>query len=298
MVLNESYLKVCYDFVEKAKKDKNILSIILGGSLHYGFVHETSDINLIIIVRDGKRLEGNYSIMEEGIVINLDIFERSQYIKILSSQEEAPHYFAYLTNSRMLYCIDSALESVISQSHEIGRDAYDINIFCEVTDILYYTHVIRKWLECREDTIYAQFNFVIISDILSKLEHYFNRVTIARDKTVAAREINPELMKFFHEDSLTQRWSVQRCWEALEVLDNYFLKHIDAISNPIKKLFQMKEKEVLTITEIGRHYSIYASFINVGCLYLAQKKVIGQTTVEVPLSEKSSVYVEEIAYHL
>lgn len=291
-------MKVCYDFVEKIKKDKNILCIILGGSLHYGFVGQGSDINLMAIVKDGKKIEGNYSCMEDGIVINVDVFERSEYMKKIYSSEETPHYFAYLTNSHILYSVDSALESFILESRSIGKDAYDINIFCEVTDILYYMHVIKKWLDCKRDTIYAQFNFVIISDILSKLEHYFNGITIARDKTVAIRDINPQLMKHFHEEALTKKWTLHECYEALEVLDSYFMSHIDYISNPIKKLFEIKEKEVLTITEIAKHYSVYAAFINVGCMYLASKNVIGQTTVSVQLSHKSKIYVEEIAYYL
>ena len=298
MDLKERFLKGCHAFVERMKLDKNILCIILGGSMHYGFVDESSDINLIVIVRDGKKLESNYSCLEENITVNVDVFERSRYLKTLSSQEESPHYFAYLTNSRILHSVDPALEKHILESHEIGRDAYGINIFCEATDLIYYMHVIRKWLNCKHDTIYAQFNFVIISDILSKLEHYFNRIVIARDKTVAARQLNPTLMKYFHKDALTKRWTIERCYEALEALEDYLMKHMDRISSPIKKLFALKEKEVLKITEIARHYGIYAAFINVGCRYLAEKGVLGQTSVSVPLSDKGSIYVEESAYYL
>jgi hypothetical protein len=296
--LQEVYSKACYDFVEKIKKDKNILCIILGGSLHYGFVGEASDINLIVIVKDGKRLEGAYSCIENEVVIDVDVLERSKYLKTLSLQEGSPHFFAYLTNSHILYSIDPALENFISEFNEIGKDAYDINIFFDATEILYYMHVIRKWLDGKQDTIYAQFNFVMISEDLSKLEHYFNRIVIARDKTVAARNINPELMKYFHEDALTQKWTIKQCYEALDLLDAYIMTHIDDISNPIKKLFTIKEKEVLTISEIAKHYSVYAGFANIGYLYLAKKGIIGQTTVSVPLSDKSKIYVEELAYHL
>lgn len=297
MNLKEEYLKVCYEFVEKIKKDKNILAIILGGSVHYGFVAQDSDINLMVIVKDGKQLEKAYSCLEEGVVLNIDVFERSKYFEKLACFEDTPYIFAYLTNSHILYCVDQALENFILESRNIGKDAYDRNIFFDVTEIIYYMHVIKKWLDAKEDTIYAQFNFVIVSDILAKLEHYFKRIAIARDKTVAIREINPGLMKYFNEDALTKKWTLKECYEALDELEDYFMNHIEDISNPIKKLFAMKEKEVLTITEIAKHYSVYAGFVNVGCMYLAKKGIIGQTTVSAPLSEKSKVYVEEMAYY-
>ena len=54
MDIKQQFEEALNDFIEKVKEDRNILAVILFGSLSYDTVWEKSDIDLMLITRDMK----------------------------------------------------------------------------------------------------------------------------------------------------------------------------------------------------------------------------------------------------
>lgn len=296
MNLLDIYKSTLSDFIEDLKKDKNIISILLCGSLYHEFINDSSDINLIVVVSDGKLHQREHTCIRNDIVFNIDVFERTQFIQNLSHQSGNMYRYSYLSDNKIIYSKDKSLDNYLNEIRTIKGDYFQFTIFNEFCEILSKILVIKKWLYLKEDALYAQYQFSMIAEHLAKIEHCLNSKVLDRASLVSAKQINSDLFEYFYEGSIIERWSVDHCNEALEKLDAYFMEHIKVIAKPIIKLFKIFDKNILTLKEISDYYQIYSQFMYLGCNYLSQKNLLSLVTVPVQITKKSKISVEDMAY--
>ena len=298
MNVDERYQSSIQYVVDTLKREPDVLLILLAGSAHYGFFADDSNINFIVVVGDGKKDMTSYSCFYQDIVINIDVFERSEYLHNITLQEGEIDVNAYIINTEVLYAADPILANMKEEYAVLGEDASEIHIFFDLVEIILYMHIIKKWLDVKQDIHYAKYNFLMVSSLIAKIEYLKNKTVLAKDRVALAKKFNPEMMNRFYEDALDSSWSLDKCYALLTVLDSYVEENILAYHRVITKLFAVKQQEVLTVSDIAKYYGIYAPFVNIGCQYLCDKKILGHSTEQVPFLKKGKVKVEESIYYL
>lgn len=92
-------------FLAKAEADPYILAVVLLGSLSYDVVWERSDIDLAVIVQEGKHRAAGYTLVEDDITIHAWLKTRGEFkksagsrrrhdIPTFASQQRAHYLFA------------------------------------------------------------------------------------------------------------------------------------------------------------------------------------------------------------
>lgn len=292
------YRKIAEHYANVLQKDPNVLCILLGGSTHYGFLDEDSNLNLIVIVSDGKIGEKNYSCYYEDVIVNIDVCERVDYVKVLSDQEGSIDLISYIVHTEVLYTCDRMLTAIKEECASIGKDAAEVHIFFDLTEIILYMHIIKKWLIQKKDISYIRSNFMMVTPIIARIEFLKKGMIPPKDKVALAKQINPEIMSRFYEESVNKEWTQEQCYEGLQMLEHYVNDNIVDTQRVITKLFSIQQKDVLTVNEIAKHYGVYAPFVNIGCQYLVHKKILGHSVEYVSFLKKGNVKVEESAYYL
>lgn len=77
--LKDRYLAATESFVDRVREDPNVIAVIVCGSLAYDSVWEKSDIDMGLVVRDQTLQQNAYCLVEDGITINVQLFERSTF---------------------------------------------------------------------------------------------------------------------------------------------------------------------------------------------------------------------------
>ena len=296
MELQEKHKNILNNFVNEASLDKNILMIILTGGLYHKYVNENSDINLIAVVQDDKVKNYDYTCIYQDIVFDIVIFSRTQIIQNLTNQTGIYHRYSYLSDNEILFSRDESLNEILNQVRRVKQDYFDKLIIRGISEILFYIREIKKCLELKKDTLCAQHYFVKAAETLTLIEYAANKKTFGLTPVADAYKLNKELFEIFYKEALTEKWTIEKCYKSLDILNKYIDKYADVIQKPIIKTFKILNKDILTLGEIAGQFQIFPPFIFLFCQWLAEKSVIAQVTIPLELSKKGVFEVEQIAY--
>ena len=90
-------------FVEKAKQDTQVLGIILFGSLAYNYVHERSNINVMVVTKEGN---SSYKrLVENGIPIDAGVYNINEFRRRVFGRQRVA-YHQSLSRSKLLFSRD------------------------------------------------------------------------------------------------------------------------------------------------------------------------------------------------
>lgn len=98
--LRRQYEEALQAFVEKVEQDPYILAAILFGSLSYDEVWEKSDIDLMLVGRDEKKIEKACCLVENGINIHAFITPRSKFKRMMEGALQSSFIHSSFSKSR------------------------------------------------------------------------------------------------------------------------------------------------------------------------------------------------------
>lgn len=292
--IKQSYSAAVDSFIEKLKDDPNVIAAILCGSLSYDEVWEKSDIDMTLIVRDQKLTNRGYCVIEDGIIINVDLMERSNFRRIMEWSTGGSFLHSLFAKGKIIYSKDESLYSYFEDIKKLGRDDIEITLFHMANELISYLHKSEKWQRVKNDTKYSQYYVLKAAGVVASMEVVSKGETPTREAILRAREISPELMKILYDDPLSKSLSREQLMMVLNKIDEYLLGHIDAISSPVIQF--MSDGEVKTLSVLAQHFNMEPHFI-VGIFdYLSEKGILERLSETMRITPKSKLAVEEVAY--
>ena len=89
--------------VEQAKGDRSILAAILCGSLSHDTVWAKSDIDLVLVTIDDKKIpQGDRSLYSDGVNVHASLMPRAQFRKIVEGSMRNSFMHSFLSKGRLL----------------------------------------------------------------------------------------------------------------------------------------------------------------------------------------------------
>lgn len=281
-------------FVEKIKNDVNVVAVIIGGSLAYDQVWEKSDIDASIIVRDQALKNDSFCIVEDDITINVSITTRSGFKRFLESLGGGSFMHSYFAKANIVYSTDESLYNYFEEFKRIGQDDLEENVFFLACELVHYHDKCLKWIQVKEDPLYAQYYLLKAAEVISRTEVCLSGEIPTREAIVKASSINPTLMSVFYQDAMSHHYSTAEILVAIDLIEQYIDQHLDIIKKPVIKY--MSDQEMKTVTMITKYFKTESHFI-IGILdYLADKGVIAKVSQTIKITPKSKLAMEEIAY--
>lgn len=292
--VRERYRDAVNSFIDKIRDDQNVIAVILCGSLSYDTVWEKSDIDMTVIVRDQKLLNKSYCIVEDGIIINAALIQRSDFRRGMEKALGGSFTHSYFSKGQIIYTTDNSLYEYFEELKQPGKRDLEQSMFINACSIVYFLQKSEKWLTVKNDLLYSQYYISMAANAVARMEILLHGEIPTREAIQRARQLSPDLMKFFYDDVFVCFWSRERLREAIKKLDEYLEGLIPQFSCPVIEL--LSDGEIKTVSEIAeRLNSSSGEIVNI-LDYLSEKGVIGKVSKTIRITPKSRMAVEEAAY--
>lgn len=293
--LTKRYEEATESFVEKIRKDPNVIAVILCGSLSYDQVWEKSDIDMALVVRDQVLKNDSFCIVEDDITINIvSIVTRSGFKRYLEGLSGGSMMHSFYAKGKIIYTTDDSLYEYFEEFKNIGSDDIAITVLLGACELYYFYEKCLKWIKVKQNPLYAQYYLLKAAEVIGSIEVCMSGEIPTREAILKAYATNPELMSIFYSDAMSHHYSYVEILHAISEIDHYIEQHLDIIKKPI--LDYMSDHEMKTVTMISKYFKIESHFI-IGILeYLTDKGVIAKISQTIRITPKSKLAIEEIAF--
>jgi predicted nucleotidyltransferase len=284
--------------VGQVKEDRAVLAAILCGSLSHDAVWAKSDIDLVLVTVDDKKVEsGSLSLYADGVNIHAMLLSRTEFRRTVEGSASQSFMHSFLAKGRLLYTHDRTITDLFDRLQAIGERDTQMQLLragCGALPAIYKAH---KFFLTRGDLEYTALWILSAASSLATIEVIGARLLADREVIPQAMKLNPAFFKIIYVDLLNSKKTKKNVQAALEAVDGY-------VAERAAKLFALviehlrEVGEARSCTEIEDHFkrNFNMECVTTACEYLADQGLIGKASTPVRLTRKSNVEVQEIAF--
>lgn len=286
------------ELVEQVKKDRSVLAALLCGSLSHDTVWAGSDIDLVLVTVDDRKVEqSDLALYADGINVHTVLIPRAAFRKLIDGSLHQSFMHAFLTKGRLLYTHDETIATLCAALADFGRRDIELRLLQAGTTAIPPIYKAHKWLVTRGDLDYTALWILSAATPLAKIEVINAGLLADREAIPQATALNPEFFRIVYTDLLNARKTRESVEAALDAVDRYL-----AVRAP--KLFKLILEhledvgEARSCREIEDHFSrnYGVEGVTTACEYLADQGLIGKASTQARLTKKSNVDVQELAF--
>jgi predicted nucleotidyltransferase len=284
--------------IEQIKGDRSILAAILCGSLSHDTVWEKSDVDLLLVTIDDKKVEvGDKSLYADGVNIHTLLMPRAEFRKVVEGSIRNSFMHSFVAKGRLLYTHDPTLTDLWTALSEIGTRDTQLQLLQSATNVLPPLYKARKWLVTRDDLDYTALWLLYAATSLARIEVVGRRLLADREVVLQALALNPALFKIIYSDLLNAKKTRKSVQEALEAAEGYMAGRAAALFAPVLEYLR-EAGEARSAGEIEAHFkrNFGVEGVTTACEYLADQGLIGKASTPVRLTKKSNIDVQELAF--
>jgi len=284
--------------VEQIKEDRSILAAILCGSLSHDTVWAKSDIDLVLVTIDDKKVEtSGCALYADGVNVHAALIPRAQFRKTVEGSIHNSFMHSLLAKGRLLYTHDETIADLCARLGEIGDRDTQLQLLRAATHALPSIDKARKWFLTRGDLDYTALWILYAATSLARIKVLSARRLADREVILQAMTLNPAFFKIVYADLLNAKKTRKSVQAALDAIDGYIAERALFLFAPV--LDHLREAgEVRSCTEIENHFTrqFDVSGVTTACEYLADQGLIGKASTRVRLTKRSNVDLQELAF--
>ncbi len=288
-------------FVNKVKQDRNIIAVLLFGSLSYDTVWKKSDIDLILLTRQEKQPTKLLALIENGIHIHAEVLPRNQFKRAIDGSLQDSFFHSTFAKSTLLYTTDETIRDYYENVDHLGAHDREMQWMTAANGLIYSLTKAEKWLTVKRDLEYTFLWLMYSVNALAKMETLRHNRLTSREMIPQAQKLNPELFERVYTDLIqAPAKDAARLQEALDTFHHYLSSYVDEFARPLLDYLKTQDRPV-TSSEIDRYFSSHTNGTSLGTLleWLAERGTLQIVPSPVRLTDKSPVAtVEEAAYYL
>jgi predicted nucleotidyltransferase len=296
--VEEKFREALEALVEQVKEDRSVLAAILCGSLSHDKVWAKSDIDLVLVTIDDKKVEqGDLALYADGVNVHAFLVPRAQFRKTMEGSIRNSFTHSLLAKGRLLYTHDETITGLIAQLQEIGDRDTQVQLLRAATHVLGPMYKAQKWFLTRGDLDYTALWILYAATPLAQIEVIGRRLLADREVIPQAVTLNPAFFKTVYADLLNGKKTRKNVQAALEAVERYVAERAATLFAPV--IDHLREVgEARSCTEIEGHFlrKLGVSGVTAACEYLADQGLIGKASTPVQLTKKSTIEVQELAF--
>ena len=287
--------------VEQVKGDRSILAAILCGSLSHDTVWAKSDIDLVLVTIDDRKVasakEDGLSLYADGVNIHAILMPRAEFRKAVEGTMSQAFLHSFLAKGRLLYTHDETIADLCARLNQIGDRDTELQLMAAACHALPAIDKARKWFVTRSDLEYSALWILYAANALARIEVIGRRVLADREVLPQALTLNPAFFRTIYTDLLNNKKSTAAVQAALDAIDRYVADRAEDLFRPL--IDHLREAgETRSCREIENHFerSFGVAGVSIACEYLADRGLIGKASTPVQLTRKSNIEVQELAF--
>jgi predicted nucleotidyltransferase len=284
--------------VEQVKEDRSVLAAILCGSLSHDTVWAKSDIDLVLVTIDDKKVvTADLALDAGGVNVHAILLPRAEFRKTVEGTVRNSFMHSFLTKGRLLYTHDETIADLCTRLSEIGERDTQVQLLRAATYALPPIYKAHKFFLTRGDLDYTALWILASATGLAQIEVIGARLLADREVIPQALKLNPAFFKTIYSDLLNARKTTKAVRAALDAVDRYVAERATNLFAPV--IDHLREVgEARSCTEIEDHFrrNFDVCGVTTACEYLADQGLIGKASTPVQLTKKSNIHVQELAF--
>jgi len=285
--------------MEEIREDHSILAAILCGSLSHDTVWAKSDIDLVLVTIDDRKLkEGGVSLYADGVNVHAILTPRSEFRRMAEGAIRNSFMHSFLAKGLLLYSHDETIVELLGRLRDIGERDTQIQLLRAGTHALGPIYKAHKWLLTRGDLEYSALWILYAATPLAQIEVIGRRLLADREVIPQALTLNPDLFRTIYTNLLNEKKTRPKVQAALRAVDDYIEARAPTLFAPVIDYLR-DVGEARSCTEIEDHFTRNhdVSGVTLACEYLADQGLIGKASAPVQLTKRSNIEVQELAFY-
>ena len=181
--------------INEVRRDKSVLAAILCGSLSHDRVWSKSDIDLVLITIDDKKVEQDgLSLYADGVNVHAMLMPRSEFRRTAEGAVRNSFSHSFLAKGRLLYTHDETIEQLFKALQFMGARDREIALFRAATGVLPPLYKAHKFMRTRGDLNYTAWWILETAVPLARVEVIAAGELADRELIPHALKINPEII--------------------------------------------------------------------------------------------------------
>ncbi len=284
--------------VGAVKGDRSVLAAILCGSLSHDTVWSKSDIDLLLVTIDDRKIEaGGRALYADGVNVHALLMPRAEFRRTVEGSIRNSFMHSLLAKGRLLYTHDPSIADLCASLSGIGTRDTEVQLLSAATSALSALYKAHKWFLTRGDFEYTALWILYTATPLAKVEVIGARQIADREVIPQAMKLNPGLFRIIYVDLLNTRKTRRAVKAALDTIDDYLSERAQVLFAPV--LDHLREVgEARSATDIEDHFvrNFGVEGITAACEYLADLGLAGKASIPIQLTKRSNTTVEELAF--
>jgi len=284
--------------VDQVRDDRSILAAILCGSLSHDTVWAKSDIDLVLVTVDDRKVSaGDVALYADGVNVHAFLMPRADFRKTVEGSVHNSFTHSLLAKGRLLYTHDDTIADLCARLSEIGERDTQLQLLRAATCALSPIDKAHKWFLTRGDLDYTALWILYAATPLARIEIVGRRLLADREVIPQAMTLNPSFFKTIYADLLNETKTAASVQAALDAVDRYVAERAPALFGLVIDYLR-EAGETRSCTEIEAHFArnFDVSGVTTACEYLADRGLIGKASTPVRLTRRSNVDMQELAF--
>src|SRR5690348_4799985 len=132
--IQQKFTKALAALIEQVQKDRSILAAILCGSLSHDTVWAKSDIDLVLVTIDDKKIErADLALYADGVNVHTYLVPRTEFRKTVEGAVRHSFIHSLLAKGRLLYTHDETIAELCAQLQELGEHDTQVQLLRAAT---------------------------------------------------------------------------------------------------------------------------------------------------------------------
>jgi hypothetical protein len=285
--------------VADIRRDSAILAVVLCGSLSHDTVWAKSDIDLVLITIDDRRIAecSDISLNADGVNVHAFLMPRARFRAVVEGTADNTFFHSFLAKGRLLYTHDPTIEELCAGLHHIGAHDNKLQLLQAGAFALPSIDKARKWFVTRGDLDYTALWLLHAAASLGRIEIMSRGLLADREVLPQALALNPAFFRTVYTDLLNTRKTRKNVAAALAAVDGYIAERAPVLFALVLDYLR-DAGDVRSASEIEaffkRNYDLEG--VTIACEYLADRGLIGKAATSVRLTRRSTADVQEQAF--
>jgi uncharacterized protein len=210
--------------VEEIKKDRAILAVVLCGSLSHDTVWAKSDIDLVLVTIDDRKVENaGISLNADGVNVHAVLMPRGEFRQVVEGSVNNSFFHSFLAKGRLLYTTDPSIEDLCARLHTIGQRDTQLELVRAGTSALPPVDKAHKWFVTRGDLDYSALWILYAATPLA---------------------LNPDFFRKVYTSLLNARKTKKNVEAALDAVDAYLAERAPSLFSLVLEYLPKRETSV------------------------------------------------------
>jgi uncharacterized protein len=296
--LHTTFTAALEALIAQIEQDRSILAAILCGSLSHDTVWARSDIDIVLVTIDDRKVAaGDLALYADGVNVHALLLPRTKFRATVEGSIVNSFMHSFLAKGRLLYTHDPSIADLCARLADLGTRDTQIQLLRAAAAALGCIYKAHKWLLTRRDLEYTALWILYSLTPLAQIELLSRGQLTDREVIPQAMRVNPQFFERVYVDLLNTKKTAAGVGEALQAVDDYVAARTEQLFTPVIEYLRVAG-EARAVSEIDNHFTrqFEVPCVLTACEYLADRGLIGKASLPVQLTRRSNVQVQELAF--